>query len=74
MLSPDPSRPRQIYPDYTKVDLRAGARRDDWTVNLFATNVFNKRGAVAGGIGDAFSTSLNYIQPRAYGMSVTKTF
>ncbi len=65
---------RQVYPSYTKVDLLAGARFGDWTVNLFASNVTDKRGLLAGGLGSTFPQAFDIIQPRTVGMSVVKTF
>ncbi len=74
MSQPGADRPRQDFSDYTKLDLRAGIRQGEWTTNLFVTNVNNSRGAVDGGPGGGFPTSLNYIQPRAYGLSIARTF
>ena len=65
---------RQYFPSYMKTDLRAGARFDSWTANLFVNNLADKRGVLAGGAGTLNPTAFNYIQPRTVGLSVAKTF
>ena len=66
---------RQNYPAYTKFDLTGGARTGDGvTVNLYATNVTDKRGILEGGTGSSIPTSFYYIRPRTVGISVAKTF
>jgi iron complex outermembrane receptor protein len=66
---------RQDYPAYTKVDLSAGANTADGvSVNLYATNVTDKRGVLEGGTGSSIPTSFYYIRPRTVGLSVAKTF
>ncbi len=65
---------RATYPSYTKVDLRVGVRLEDWLVNVYATNVGDKRGLIGGGPGNFPSTSFMYIQPRTVGLSVSRTF
>ncbi len=68
------NRVRQIYPDYTTVDLRAGVEYATWKANLFVNNVTNRRGVLSGGIGNIHPTLFNYIQPRTIGLSITKSF
>ena len=65
---------RQDLPAYARADLRAGAKYDSWTVNLFVTNVADKRGFVAGGLGEVPPFGFTYIQPRTVGLSVIKIF
>jgi outer membrane receptor protein involved in Fe transport len=65
---------RQSLPGFAKTDLRAGARYESWTVNLFANNVTDKRGMLSGGLGTTYSTGFNFIQPRTIGLAVSKTF
>jgi iron complex outermembrane recepter protein len=65
---------RQVFPAYTQVDLRAGMRSESWSVDLFATNVTDERGALAGGLGALPSNALVYIRPRTVGLSLTKNF
>ncbi len=60
----------QLFPSYTRADLRAGVRHDSWTVNLFVNNVADERGILATGYPSGFV----YIQPRTAGISVGKAF
>lgn len=66
--------PRQDLPGYAKVDFRAGAKLDLWSINLFLNNAFDRRGAVTGGLGNVPPFSLVYIQPRTMGFSVSRAF
>jgi len=65
---------RQDYPAYSKVDLRAGIKRDSWTINAYATNVTNRLGVINGGVGYIPPYAFVYIQPRAVGLNVSKAF
>jgi iron complex outermembrane recepter protein len=65
---------RQVYPSYTQVDLRMGARWDLWRVNAFVTNAGDKRGLIGGGIGQSNARLLNIIQPRTIGVSISRQF
>jgi outer membrane receptor protein involved in Fe transport len=65
---------RAVYPSYTKIDLRTGVRLEDWTVNLYANNVADKRGVIGGGAGTFPPYAINYIQPRTVGLSVVRSF
>jgi iron complex outermembrane receptor protein len=65
---------RQDLPAYAKLDLRAGAKFDSWTVNFYVNNVADKRGLISGGIGNQLPYAFYYIQPRTLGLSVSKTF
>ena len=65
---------RQELPDYTQVGVNAGMKGDAWTVNLYGNNIFDKRGAVLGGLGFLYPTSFTYIQPRTVGLSLTRAF
>jgi iron complex outermembrane receptor protein len=64
----------QIFPSYTKVDLRAGAKYDLWTLNLFATNVGDARGILSGGVGSLLPNNFYYIPPRRVGLNVARSF
>jgi outer membrane receptor protein involved in Fe transport len=64
---------RQNLPAYAKFDLRAGTKYDSWTVNLFADNVADRRGVIAGGLGSYPPFGFFYIRPRTVGVSVVKT-
>jgi iron complex outermembrane recepter protein len=66
--------PRQSYPAYTKVDLRAGVKYHSWSGNIFVNNVTDKRGILRGGFDSFIPTFYTYIQPRTAGVSITKVF
>jgi iron complex outermembrane recepter protein len=65
---------RAAYPDYTRVDLHGGLKRDSWALDLFVNNVTDKRASLSGGTGFFPPYSVVYIQPRTIGMSLMKTF
>jgi iron complex outermembrane recepter protein len=65
---------RQDLPPYAQTDLRAGAKWNTWTVNLFATNVTNRQGLISGGLGHIVPYSFFYIQPRTVGLNVSTSF
>lgn len=65
---------RAEYPAYTKTDFRAGATYESWTINLYATNAFDRRAVLGGGGGTFPATAFVVIQPRTIGLSVTKSF
>jgi hypothetical protein len=65
---------RDVLPSYAQTDVRAGITRGSWTVNVFVTNVSDKRGVLSGGAVNPTPTSWDYIQPRTAGMSVSVTF
>jgi len=69
--------PRQSYPSYARMDLRAGLKYATWDINLFANNVTNRRVIVPLGGLDAAPLPPNYfaiLQPRLVGLNLTKTF
>lgn len=65
---------RQDLPAYTQLDLNIGARWDGWEVNIYANNVTDKRGVLAGGRGASIPTSFYYTRPRIVGVSLAKSF
>jgi outer membrane receptor protein involved in Fe transport len=65
---------RQVFPSYTKLDLRAGIETGSWLVNVYANNAGNSRGVLQGGIGQFIPYAFTYQQPRTIGIYVTKTF
>ena len=66
---------RQVFPAYSKVDLRMGVDYESWKVNVFVNNATDKRGAIGGGLDAAFAPfPLLYIHPRTVGVSVSNTF
>jgi iron complex outermembrane receptor protein len=50
-VTPPANPPRQEFPSYVQIDLRAGVRHDSWLVNTYVTNLADKRGLLTGGIG-----------------------
>lgn len=70
--------PRAAFAGYWKTDLRVGARSDEWTVNLYANNVTNRRAILDGGadFGANFASPNTYIllQPRTVGVTVARSF
>jgi iron complex outermembrane receptor protein len=65
---------RQLFPGYTKTDVRGGVRLDAWTVSVYANNVGDVRGLINGGIGYFYTPARIYITPRTVGVSLSKTF
>lgn len=65
---------RQYLPAYAKTDLRAGAKYDAWTANLYVNNLADKQGVLGGGIGTYPPFAFTYIQPRTVGLSLSRTF
>jgi iron complex outermembrane recepter protein len=63
---------RQIFPSYVQSDLRAGARYNGWSANVFVTNLTDKRGVLGGGIGTLYPNAFNYTQPRTFGFSISR--
>jgi outer membrane receptor protein involved in Fe transport len=72
IFQPTPS--RQIFPAYTKLDLRAGINIRSWSATLYVNNVTDKRGLVGGGMDNTPSNAFVYIQPQTIGFTVAKTF
>lgn len=67
--------PRQDFPGYATLDFSTGAEfSGSWTASIFVDNVTDRRGVLQGGLGFRFPFAFEYIQPRTYGMTVTKTF
>jgi outer membrane receptor protein involved in Fe transport len=66
--------PRQIYPSYSQIDLRAGVRDGTWTYSVVANNVTDKRGILYGGLGGFYPNDFYYIEPRVVTLSVSKRF
>jgi outer membrane receptor protein involved in Fe transport len=66
--------PRQDYPGYSQTNLHAGIRFDTWTLRAYATNVWDKRALLGGGLGSYPPFGFTFIQPRTVGLSIVKTF
>ncbi len=65
---------RKDLPAYTRTDLRAGARYEDWTARLYVNNALNRRGLISGDAQALFPFNFYYIQPRMIGLSVSRSF
>lgn len=66
---------RPELPSYVTFDLRAGARYDSWSIDLFLNNVADKRGLLGGGrSANNAGDTVFYVQPRTAGLTVTKEF
>lgn len=65
---------RQVFPAYTKLDLRAGVSYESWTANFFVNNATDVRGVLNGGIGFDPHFAFVYIQPRTIGLTLSRTF
>ncbi|TWB40680.1 TonB-dependent receptor [Nitrospirillum viridazoti] len=69
---------RFFMPSYTTVDLRAGVTHDDWNLSVYAKNLGNEIAFVSGGPLDTITRTGIYsaaiIQPRTFGMTISKDF
>lgn len=65
---------RQAYPSYTTADLRAGVRGTTWTATVYATNITNVHGLIAGGAQTLNPAAFTYIRPRSIGVTFSKNF
>jgi outer membrane receptor protein involved in Fe transport len=61
--------PRDRFPSYDTVELRAGVRNELWTVSLHAANVTDQRGIIYGD-----KDYLVSIKPREIGLNVSRRF
>lgn len=65
---------RQVFPAYTKADVHAGVKTEQWTFDLYLNNVTDERGVLGGGNGTITPTAFQVIQPRTAGFSIARTF
>lgn len=65
---------RQVLPSYTKTDVQAGMRWNQWTLNLYVNNLADRRGIMGGGIGTPIPSTFGLIPPRTVGLSLAQTF
>jgi iron complex outermembrane receptor protein len=63
---------RGVLPSYTRIDLRAGAKWDAWSVSVYLNNVTDKRGILTGGPGAFNVNGYSYIQPRTFGVTLAR--
>ena len=64
---------RQTLAGYTKIDLRAGAKFNSWSVDVYVNNAADRRGVTGGGLGTSVPIAFALIQPRTVGVSAVKT-
>jgi iron complex outermembrane receptor protein len=65
---------RQRFPAYTKADVHAGLKTQQWTFDLYVNNVTDERGVLGGGHGTIIPTAFQLIQPRTVGVSIARSF
>jgi iron complex outermembrane receptor protein len=65
---------RQVFPAYTKADVHAGVKSEQWTFDLYLNNVTDEGGVLGGGNGTITPTAFQVIQPRTAGFSIARTF
>lgn len=65
---------RQIFPSYVQTNLHANFGYDQWKAALFANNVTNRRGIIAGGLGTYNPVAFEVIQPRTVGFTLSRSF
>ncbi|MDQ2762585.1 MAG: TonB-dependent receptor plug domain-containing protein, partial [Pseudomonadota bacterium] len=65
--------PRDTFPSYTVVDLRAGLSHGSWTYTAYVTNALDERALIGNG-GTFQPGTLFYNKPRTYGLNVAKSF
>lgn len=63
---------RQTFDSYVRADLQAGLTVNDWDVSLFVNNVADERGVLLGD--PAIAAASYYIQPRSYGIAMTRSW
>lgn len=71
--------PRTRLPSYTMGDLRAGLRRQSWTLTAFLNNVTDKRAVLFSSVQNTalgLASPLNtlFVRPRTFGVSAARIF
>ena len=69
-----PTSTRQVYPGYSRIDLRTGLKFETWTTTLVVSNLTDQRGELAGGLATVDPATFAYIQPRTVDLQIAKTF
>jgi outer membrane receptor protein involved in Fe transport len=69
-----PTTVRQDYASYTKLDLTGAVKLDTWSAVLYINNATDRRGVLGGGNGTYPPFAFTYLQPRTYGVTVSKSF
>jgi iron complex outermembrane recepter protein len=65
---------RQVYDDYTTVDLNAELTRGNWSANVYVTNLTDSRGELSGGLDNVNVNLFTYVRPRSIGLSLARAF
>lgn len=65
---------RETFPSYAQIDLRAGVKRNAWTLDAFLNNAGDKRGVLRSGLESLRPTLITYIQPRTVGLTLSRDF
>ncbi len=69
---------RLTLPDYAQLDLRAGVRGESWSIELFARNITDSRGYIAGDLLARTTTAGGFtvtpIRPRTFGVLLSANF
>jgi outer membrane receptor protein involved in Fe transport len=68
------SAPRNRFPSYTAVNLRAGVRNASWTAGVYVNNATDERGIVGVGPRNSSTFNINFVQPRTIGVSLSRDF
>lgn len=58
---------------YARTDAHLGPRHDSWTLSAYLNNAFDKRDVLESGA-DLLPVATLYIQPRTFGLNLTKLF
>jgi len=66
--------PRQIYPSYVTFDANAGVKTGPWAVNVFVNNLTDKAAIIGGGLGTSPKYGRYFLQPRTFGLSLSRDF
>jgi iron complex outermembrane recepter protein len=65
---------RETFPGYSQADIRGSILWGSWRADAFINNVGDKRGILRSGLDSNRPTFVTYIQPRTFGISVTRKF
>jgi outer membrane receptor protein involved in Fe transport len=68
-----PTEVRPSLPAYARADARTGIKDGSWTTTIFVNNIADRRGVLNGGLGYSPTYAYVYIQPRTFGISVSKS-
>lgn len=66
--------PREKYDSYMQLNVAAGLSMGQWAVDFYLNNATNERGYIGGGAGTTIPKAFQVIQPRTFGLSMSRTF